>query len=62
MSWIAKMWHFGQDALTSYSGEKFDMNWENRLNVFCLIYSKEYVKKKMIVKRDLMIPKQANRR
>ena len=25
MSWIVKMWHFGQDALTSYSGEKFDM-------------------------------------
>jgi len=20
MSWIVKMWHFGQDALTSYSG------------------------------------------
>ena len=26
MSWTVKMWHFGQDALTSYSGEKFDMS------------------------------------
>jgi len=24
MSWIVKMWHFGRDALTGYSGEKFD--------------------------------------
>ena len=24
MSWIVKMWHFGQDALTTYSGEKFN--------------------------------------
>ena len=33
MSWTAKMWHFGQDALTSYSGEKFDMSWEHILNM-----------------------------
>jgi hypothetical protein len=24
MSWTVKMWHFGKDALTGYSGEKFD--------------------------------------
>jgi hypothetical protein len=24
MSWIVKMWHFGRDALTIYSGENFD--------------------------------------
>jgi hypothetical protein len=45
MSWIVKMWHFGQDALTSYSGEKFDMSWEDSLNVLHHIYSKEYGKK-----------------
>ena len=28
MSWIVKMWHFGRDALTSYSGEKFDIRWK----------------------------------
>ena len=28
MLWTVKMWHFGQDALTSFSGEKFDMSWE----------------------------------
>jgi hypothetical protein len=26
LSWTVKMWHFGQDALTSYSGQKFDMS------------------------------------
>jgi hypothetical protein len=45
MSWTVKMWHFGQDALTGYSGEKFDMTWEDSLNVFYHIYSKEYGKK-----------------
>jgi len=36
------MWHFGQDALTNYSGEKFDMSCEDSLNVFYHIYSKEH--------------------
>lgn len=36
-----------QDALTSYSGEKFDISWEDSLNVFRHIYSKKYSKKKM---------------
>ena len=46
MSWTVKMWHFGQDALTSYSGQKFDMSWEDSLNMFHHhIYSKEYGKK-----------------
>jgi len=41
MSWIVKMWHFGQDALlTSYSGEKFDMIWEDSLNVFIISIQK----------------------
>ena len=53
MSWTIKMWHFGQDALTSYSGEKFDMNWEDSLNVFHYIYSKEYGKKKMKVRKEV---------
>jgi hypothetical protein len=36
------MWHFGhcQDVLSSYSGEKFDMNWEDSLNVFHHVYPK----------------------
>ena len=45
MSWAVKMWHFGQDALTRYSGQKFDMSWEDGLNVLYHIYSKEYGKK-----------------
>jgi hypothetical protein len=41
MNWTVKMWHFGQDALTSYSGEKFDMAWKDSLNVLHHIYSKD---------------------
>jgi hypothetical protein len=53
MSWTVKMWHFGQDALTSYSGQKFDMSWEDSLNVFHHIYSKEYGNKKMKVRKEV---------
>lgn len=45
MSWIVKMWHFGQDALTSCSDEKFDISWEEAFNVLHHIYSKEYGQK-----------------
>jgi hypothetical protein len=45
MSWTVKMWHFGKNAPTSYPGEKFDMSWEDILNVFHHIYSKKYEKK-----------------
>jgi len=46
-----------KDALTSYSGQKFDMSWEDRLNMFHHhIYSKEYEgnrgKKKIMKVRD----------
>jgi hypothetical protein len=34
MSWTVKMRHFGKDALASYLGQKFDMTWEDSLNVF----------------------------
>jgi hypothetical protein len=47
-NWTVKMWHFGRDALTSYSGEKFDMSWEDSLNVFHHIYSKGYGNKMKI--------------
>ena len=47
------MWHFGKDALTSYSYEKFDISWEDNLNVFHHIYSKEYGEKKMKVRKEV---------
>ena len=34
MNWTVKMWHFGQDGLTGYSGEQFDITWEDSLNAF----------------------------
>ena len=52
MSWTIKMWHFGKDSLTGYSGEKFDMSWEDSLKLFH-IYSKEYGKNKMKVRKEV---------
>jgi hypothetical protein len=52
MSWIVKMWYFGQDALTSYLNQKFDMSWEDSLNVLHHIYLKEY-EKKMKVRKEV---------
>ena len=34
MSWIVTMWHFGQDSLTGYSGEKFEVPWKDGLELF----------------------------
>ena len=46
------MWHFGKDALTSYSGEKFEIVWEDSLKLFH-IYSKEYGNKKINVRNEV---------
>lgn len=40
MEWIVKMWHFGQDSLTEYSGDKFAISWKEALELF-RIYSKK---------------------
>jgi hypothetical protein len=42
----------GKDSLTGYSGEKFEMKWEDSLKLFH-IYSKEYSNKKLRVRRSL---------
>jgi hypothetical protein len=53
MSWTVKMRHFGQDALISYSGEKFDMSLEDSFNVFHHLYSKQYGNKNMKVRKEV---------
>ncbi len=40
MEWIVKMWHFNQDSLSGYNGEKFEIKWADALNVF-RVYSKK---------------------
>lgn len=47
-TWTAKMWHFGQDALTSYSGDMFDMSWGDTLGVFHHAYSKLFPSKNKV--------------
>ena len=38
--WLVTMWHFGADALTEYSGEKFSTTWEIAENILIRVYSK----------------------
>ena len=40
MLWTVTMWHFGQDSLIGYSGEKFEIQWKDGLQLFH-IYSKQ---------------------
>ncbi len=39
------MWHFGQDSLIGYSGEKFEIQWKDGLQLFHM-YSKQLHGKK----------------
>ena len=60
MNWTVKVWHFGQDALTSYSGQKFDMTWEDSLK--CLssyLFQRVWEKQDESKKRSSRISKQA---
>ena len=41
--WLVTMWHFGADALTEYSGEKFSTTWETAENVLVRAYSKSMI-------------------
>ena len=45
MSRIVTIWHFGQDSITEYMGERFKTKWGNCLKAF-RIYSKEFGNKK----------------
>jgi hypothetical protein len=47
MTWLVTMWHFGQDSLTGYSGEKFEIPWKEGLQLF-RVYSKEIPNRKMM--------------
>ncbi len=53
MTWTAKMWHFGQDSLTSYSGDLFDISWGDSIEVFH-VYSKiAESKKKIWIRKEI---------
>ena len=40
-SWIVTMWHFGSDSPNEYTGEKFEIAWEDGQNVLFRIYTKD---------------------
>ena len=49
MLWTVTMWHFGQDSLIGYSGEKFEIQWKDGLQLFHM-YSKQIHNKKTFKK------------
>jgi hypothetical protein len=51
MTWIATMWHFGRDSLTTYNGEMFEISWADALGLF-RVYSKEF-KNKTRIRKEL---------
>ena len=56
----AKMWHFGKDVLTSYSGQKFDISWGGQLE--CLssyVFKRVWKEENEGPKRGSRISKQA---
>jgi hypothetical protein len=40
--WTVTMWHFGADALSTYSGEKFNVSWEIAQHALITAYSKDW--------------------
>jgi hypothetical protein len=50
--WIVIMWHFGMDALTEYSGEKFAVTWENGQNALFRVYTKRMKDKRTRIRTE----------
>lgn len=50
--WIVTMWHFGMDALTEYTGEKFEVTWENGQNVLFRVYTKRMKDKRTRIRTE----------
>jgi hypothetical protein len=38
---LVTMWHFRTDSLNEYTGERFEMTWEDGENVLLRIYTKD---------------------
>jgi hypothetical protein len=55
MLWTVTMWHFGQDSLTGCSGEKFEIQLKDGLQLFHM-YSKQLHGKKIskkIIRKEI---------
>ena len=42
MSWTVTLYHFGMDALCTYTGDKFYVSWEIAQHVLVTVYSKDW--------------------
>ena len=40
-SWVVTMWHFGYDSPNEYTGEEFEVAWEDGQNALFRIYTKD---------------------
>jgi hypothetical protein len=52
MSWVVTMWHFGQDSLTGYNGEKFEVPWKEGLELFRIYSKKSKNNKTMRIRKE----------
>jgi len=52
MEWIVTMWHFGADALTQYTGERFCISWKVAKGILVRVYSKKFGGKKFTIRLE----------
>jgi hypothetical protein len=52
MSWTVTMWHFGQDSLTGYSGDMFQIPWKDGLELFRIYSKKSKSNKAMRIRKE----------
>jgi hypothetical protein len=52
MSWVVTMWHFGQDSLSGYSGEMFEVPWKEGLELFRIYSKKTKSNKTMRIRKE----------
>ena len=52
MKWIVTMWHFGADAMTEYTGQKFCMTWKVAEDILVRAYSKKVSSKTLKIRLE----------
>jgi hypothetical protein len=50
--WVVIMWHFGMDGLTEYTGEKFEVTWENGQDALFRVYTKRMKDKRTRIRTE----------
>ncbi|MFZ0326760.1 MAG: hypothetical protein WBQ25_01380 [Nitrososphaeraceae archaeon] len=51
-SWTVTMWHFGKDSYKEYTGEKFEVAWDDGENALMRIYTKDLKDEGIRIRRE----------